>query len=229
MESFDCERAQRMLRVADVAVGKYSVGRMTMDHLLHYMLTYVLLPRKRNHRSVNKEDLIILWAMVKEYELNWPYLIAHKLMYYTTGQIERGLGHGMLWTKVFDHFGIDLSGKDTVTIGNENAITTKHLNQMRRNVSVVVGGDNEGEAADKGVPHQPGVGSSSRFPSKLMESFSQGVQFFCSAWGESFQNMGERLDSFEAHLTSLEDEVRWLRDDIRGLYDRFPGSEDQGF
>ncbi|MED6151158.1 hypothetical protein PIB30_079610 [Stylosanthes scabra] len=97
MVNFDCEVAQRMLRVTNVTSEKYSIGRMTTDHrLLHYVLTYVLLPRKGNHRTVNEEDLIILWATVKECELNWPYLITHKLMYYTTGQIETGLGHSMI-------------------------------------------------------------------------------------------------------------------------------------
>ncbi|MED6162628.1 hypothetical protein PIB30_072296 [Stylosanthes scabra] len=218
MGSFHNERVQRTLQVASAAGRKYSVGK-TMDHRhLHYVLTYVLLPRKGNHGTLSEEDLIILWAMVKEHELNWPYLIAYHLMSYTIGQ-----------TKVLKHFNIDLSGEDAVPVSDENAITLRHLNQMRRNVNATVGGNNEGKAAGEDIPHQPGVGSSYQFPPELMESFSQGVQSFRSAWGENFQNMGRRLDGFEAQLTNQEDEVRGLGNDIRGWFDQFLRSNDQGF
>ncbi|MED6187775.1 hypothetical protein PIB30_079711 [Stylosanthes scabra] len=85
----DSECVQQTLQVASVARGKYLVGRMTTDHrLLHYVLTYMLLPRKGNHGTLSEEDLIILWAMVKELELSWPYLIGYHLMSYTIGQVD---------------------------------------------------------------------------------------------------------------------------------------------
>ncbi|MED6223605.1 hypothetical protein PIB30_075545 [Stylosanthes scabra] len=124
LRSYDYERAQRMLRVTTITVGKYSVGGMsTNHHLLHYMLTYILLPRKGNHGIINEEDLIILWAMVEKREINWPYLMAHRLMIYAFGKLGPCLGHGMLWTKVFEYLGIDLSGEDAVPIDVGNVIT----------------------------------------------------------------------------------------------------------
>ncbi|MED6116434.1 hypothetical protein PIB30_100323 [Stylosanthes scabra] len=179
----------------------------THHHLLHYMMTYVLLPRKGNHGTVNEEYLIILWAMVKKHEINWPYLITHKLLTYAFGQLGPGLGHDMLWTKVFEYLGIDLSGEEVVAIGDGNAITHKHLNQMRRNLNVAGAENVADEAANEDVPYQPGVSLATQFPPKLMEAFSQGVQTFHSEWGGNFQRVGRRLDGFEARLISRANET----------------------
>ncbi|MED6214101.1 hypothetical protein PIB30_099737 [Stylosanthes scabra] len=144
------------------------------------MLSYVWLPRKGNHGTLSEEDLIILWSMVEKIELNWPYLIAHHLMNYTMSQVELGLGHDMLWTKVFEHFGIDLSGENAIPIDDGNAITSKHLNRMRICTKATVEEDDVDEAVDEDVSRQSGASSATQFPPELMELFSQSVQPFHS-------------------------------------------------
>ncbi|MED6227122.1 hypothetical protein PIB30_110444, partial [Stylosanthes scabra] len=68
------------------ASGKYPISRMSTTHrLLLYMVSYVLLPRKRNHGTATEEDLPIIWAMAQEKQVNWPYLIAHKMVKYSRG------------------------------------------------------------------------------------------------------------------------------------------------
>ncbi|MED6153354.1 hypothetical protein PIB30_101168 [Stylosanthes scabra] len=184
------ERAIQMLQLTGLSGGKYSMRNSTMDHrLLHFMISYVLLPRKGNHRTVNEGDLIILCAKADGVALNWPFLIAYELYYYTIRQVESGLGHGMLWTKVFEYLGIDLSGEEAVPVGEDNAITQRQLNQMRRNLNVAGAGVGNvaDEAGDEDIPQQPVVGSAQQFPPELMESFSQGIQSFRSAWGENSQ------------------------------------------
>ncbi|MED6141553.1 hypothetical protein PIB30_104649 [Stylosanthes scabra] len=51
------------------------------------MVSYVLLPRKRNHGTATEEDLPIIWAMAQEKQINWPYLIAHKMVKYSRGAV----------------------------------------------------------------------------------------------------------------------------------------------
>ncbi|MED6148236.1 hypothetical protein PIB30_051164 [Stylosanthes scabra] len=102
------------------------------------MLSYVWLPRKGNHGVVTEEDLVLLWAMVTKVKLNWAYLIARRLRLHGFGPIETGLGHAVLWTKIFEHLGIDLSGEKAVLVGDENAITLKHLNKMGRGPKVTM-------------------------------------------------------------------------------------------
>ncbi|MED6112857.1 hypothetical protein PIB30_065525 [Stylosanthes scabra] len=131
------EQAIQALHLTGLSGGKYSVRNMTTDHrLLHFMISYVLLPRAGNHGPISEEDLIILWAMVDEVKLNCSFLIAYELYYYTIHQIESGLGHSMLWTKVFEYLGLDLSGEQAITVGEDNAITQRQLNQMRRNLNI---------------------------------------------------------------------------------------------
>ncbi|MED6201577.1 hypothetical protein PIB30_096392 [Stylosanthes scabra] len=159
------EQAIETLRLSGLPGVKYSVRNMTTDHqLLHFMLSYVLIPRAGNHGTVSEEDLIILLVMVEEVRLNWPLLLVYQLYYYSIRQVESGLGHGMLWTKVFEYLGIDLSGEEAVPVGEDNAITQRQLNQMRRNLNVAGVENVAVEAGDEDIPHQ--------FPPELMESFS---------------------------------------------------------
>ncbi|MED6162340.1 hypothetical protein PIB30_069465 [Stylosanthes scabra] len=135
--------------------------------------------------------------MVKEWELNWPYFISHKMLRYTTGR-----GMACARPTYFVRLGFDHSREVTVTVGDENAITSRHLNQVRRG-ELGIGGNDERETA--------------------------GPQAFHSDRREGFQSMGEQLNNFEAHLTIQVDEIHGLRDDIRNYFNQFPRSDDQGF
>ncbi|MED6165908.1 hypothetical protein PIB30_104041 [Stylosanthes scabra] len=85
-DEFDKMEAARFLNLGPAASGKYPISRMSTTHrLLLYMVSYVLLPRKRNHGTATEEDLPIIWAMAQEKQINWPYLIAHKMVKYSRG------------------------------------------------------------------------------------------------------------------------------------------------
>ncbi|MED6209808.1 hypothetical protein PIB30_058288 [Stylosanthes scabra] len=173
-----------------------------------------------NHGTVSEEDLIILLVMVEEVRLNWPFLLAYQLYYYSIRQVESGLEHGMLWTKVFEYLGIP--------VGENNAITQRQLNQMRRNLNIAGAGDVADEAGDEDIPQQPVVGSAQQFPPELMEPFSQGIQPFRSAWGENSLNLGRQLDGLETQFTRHGEKIHGLREEIRGWFDQFPRSGGQG-
>ncbi|MED6133909.1 hypothetical protein PIB30_032590 [Stylosanthes scabra] len=53
-------------------------------------------------------------------------------MGYTDSSCGAFLGHGMLWTKIFEHFNLDLSGEEAVYITEENIITSRSLNVKPR-------------------------------------------------------------------------------------------------
>ncbi|MED6189438.1 hypothetical protein PIB30_096010 [Stylosanthes scabra] len=133
LTSFDSETATQWLRVSRITGKKYSISAMKTDHrLLQYMLSYIWLPRRGNHGVLTEEDLIILWAIVQKVTLNWLYLIAQHLVYSTASSLNTGLGHGALWTKIFEDLGVDLSGEEAVLVDDNNAITSHHLNKMGR-------------------------------------------------------------------------------------------------
>ncbi|MED6165526.1 hypothetical protein PIB30_100368 [Stylosanthes scabra] len=110
LKSFSSEGAVQRLRVSRIGGGK-----------------------RGNHGVLTEEDLIILWAMVEKVKLNWPCLIVRHLVNCTTScLVNTGLGHGVLWTKIFEHLGIDLSGEEAALVDDKNTITTRHLNKMGR-------------------------------------------------------------------------------------------------
>ncbi|MED6107357.1 hypothetical protein PIB30_013206 [Stylosanthes scabra] len=174
----DGKDAQERLLVLPLSGGKYSVRRMSTDHrLLQYMLSYVWLLRKENHGVVIEEDLIILWAMVTKTKLNWAYLVARRLRWYEYGPVEAGLGHGMLWTKIFEHLGIDLSGEQAVPVGAKNAITLRHLNKMGRGPKVTTEENEEDEVAI----------SATQFPPEFMGSFTRACNPFVKSGVKDFK------------------------------------------
>ncbi|MED6177814.1 hypothetical protein PIB30_101612, partial [Stylosanthes scabra] len=116
----------RELRLEYAAPGKYAVSRMSTDHrLLLYVLSYVLLPRKSNHGTATDEDLLILWAIVNEKQIHWPYMMAHRMLRYSQGKATSFLGLTHLWTGLFEMVPLDLSCEEvadtTEGIGEEAA------------------------------------------------------------------------------------------------------------
>ncbi|MED6114116.1 hypothetical protein PIB30_077240 [Stylosanthes scabra] len=126
---FDMMDAVRELRLEPAVSGKSTVSRMTTVFLL-YVLSYVLLPRKSNHGTTTEEDLLILWAMIKEKQIHWPYLMAHRMLRYSHGKANSFLGHVHLWTNIFEIAPLDLTREEVVTPGETNVITSKNINQM---------------------------------------------------------------------------------------------------
>ncbi|MED6128548.1 hypothetical protein PIB30_098971, partial [Stylosanthes scabra] len=133
---FEKMDAARALRLDPASSGKYHVSRMTTTHrLLLYVISRILMPRKSNHGSATEEDLILLWAMINEKQINWPYLMAHKLVEYSHGKVNSALGLPHLWGKVFPLIPLDVSQEEFVASKPEFAITSKNINQMRRDLA----------------------------------------------------------------------------------------------
>ncbi|MED6151838.1 hypothetical protein PIB30_086192 [Stylosanthes scabra] len=206
LTSFDSEIAAQRLRVSRITGKKHSVSAMRTDHrLLQYMLSYIWLPRKGNHGVLTEEDLIILWAMVRK--------------------VNTGLGHGALWTRIFKHLGVDLSGEEAVLVDDKNAITTRHLNKMGRGPKAKA---ERNEDAGEGSSNPQNVSSSTHFTPEFMESFTQGMQSLHSSWSEGVQGMDQRLDGYESRLSNRTKEIQELGNDMHRFFSHAAQSEDQG-
>ncbi|MED6201262.1 hypothetical protein PIB30_093162 [Stylosanthes scabra] len=158
----------RGLRLEHAASGKYAISRMSTDHrLLLYVLSYVLLPRKSNHGSASKEDLLILWAIVQEKQIHWPYLMAHRMLRYSQGKSTSYLAHAHLLTKVFEITPLDLMREDNVEPEISHAITSKNIHQMQRNlVDPADIADDVGIDVGAGAQPQVETGTSSQIPTE---------------------------------------------------------------
>ncbi|MED6139297.1 hypothetical protein PIB30_082467 [Stylosanthes scabra] len=172
-DEFSKATAVRDLHLEHAAPGKYAVSRMSTDHcLLLYVLSYVLLPRKSNHGTATEEDLLILWVIGNEKQIHWPYLMANRLFRYSQGRSGSFLALAHLWTGLFEMAPLDLSREEVVNPGSANIITSKNINQMRRNLvnqTDAAEGVGEEAAGDMPMPDtqpQPTVGTSSQVPTE---------------------------------------------------------------
>ncbi|MED6172462.1 hypothetical protein PIB30_050339 [Stylosanthes scabra] len=73
---------------------------------LLYLVTYVLEPRVTSHGNIADEDLVLMWAMVNEVKINWPYLILHHMLRLKEKILPVVLIIYALWTRIFNYLGI---------------------------------------------------------------------------------------------------------------------------
>ncbi|MED6210531.1 hypothetical protein PIB30_064975 [Stylosanthes scabra] len=162
------------LRLDPASSGKYHVSRMTTTHyLLLYVISRMLMLRKSNHGSTIEEDLILLWAMINEKQINWPYLMAHKLVEYSHGK------------------------EEFVASKPEFAITSKNINQMRRDLA-------NPDGAEDDVPER---NIRPRADARVDEGFAK---------------ITDRIGSIDISLISQAEEMRMLRDRFLELVGEVP-------
>ncbi|MED6141694.1 hypothetical protein PIB30_106025, partial [Stylosanthes scabra] len=114
--NYSKENACTMFNIP-IGTPKPTVGLLNVEHrLLHYFLTYVLVPRSGNHGLILDEDLEIMWRMVNGQQINWVHLIATHMRRTKPGN-SKGLPYAILWTAIFKYVGIDLSQADKKRLG----------------------------------------------------------------------------------------------------------------
>ncbi|MED6116146.1 hypothetical protein PIB30_097438 [Stylosanthes scabra] len=134
--NYSKENACTMFNVP-IGTPKPTVGLLNVEHrLLHYFLTYVLVPRSGNHSLILDEDLEIMWRMVNGQQINWVHLIVTHMRRTKPGNT-KGLPYAILWTAIFKYVGINLSQADKKKLGYNHCIYTHVLNHMKRNVQEV--------------------------------------------------------------------------------------------
>ncbi|MED6165480.1 hypothetical protein PIB30_099916 [Stylosanthes scabra] len=227
----------RALRLDSPAAGKYHISRMTTTHrLLLYAISYMLMSRKSNHGTATEEDLILLWAMINEKQINWPYLMAHKLVNYSHGKINSALGLPHLWSKVFPLIPLDVSHEEFVASSSDFTITSKHINQMRRDLANPDAA--EGYVPERNVRPRMDAGSSSQAPREAgetsqsqpnyMEILLKSFEALQARVDEGFAKLTNRIDSIDISLISQAEEMWMLRDRFLESVGEFPSTTRDG-
>ncbi|MED6141675.1 hypothetical protein PIB30_105802 [Stylosanthes scabra] len=208
----------------------------TTHRLLLYMVSYVLLPRKRNHGMATEEDLPIIWAMAQEKQINWPYLIAHKMVKFS--RATANLGHAHLWTRILESLDFDLTRERVIEPSKVNAITRKNINQMRRNLlgPADEGGDDEDEAMEDVHPtFEAGTSSQvlteAEAPPQLQPDYAEFIQRgfddMRTLMSEGFSSLSDRMDRLDIQMTNQSVEIQDLRGEFRSFRDSFQRSGHQ--
>ncbi|MED6134729.1 hypothetical protein PIB30_039731 [Stylosanthes scabra] len=230
-KEFEKMDAAQALCLDPASSGKYHISRMTTTHrLLLYVISCILVLQKSNHGTATKEDLILLWAMVNEKQINWPYLMAHKLVDYSLGNVNSALGLPHLWLKVFPLIPLDVSQEQFVASSSDFAITSKNINQMWRDLA-------NPDAAEEDIPERnvcprADVGSSSQAPWETGETSRSQPNFveillkrfeaLQARVDKGFAKITDRIDSIDIYLISQVEEMRMLRDRFLELVGEVP-------
>ncbi|MED6138699.1 hypothetical protein PIB30_076913 [Stylosanthes scabra] len=99
---------------------------------IHYFLVWIILPRTHNNGVVMDDELVILWAMVHDLDINWSYFIVQHMKKIQEGSTTLGLPYVILWTKIFKHLNIDLSNAIEKGLKETNCINIATLHKMGR-------------------------------------------------------------------------------------------------
>ncbi|MED6138594.1 hypothetical protein PIB30_075737 [Stylosanthes scabra] len=177
--------------------------------VLHYILNYVLMPRAHGHGHVTDDDLVIMYAMVNEITINWTYFIVQHMLRFTKGQSSTGFGYVCLWSRIFNHFRIDLSEEVSKTFGNSGVIDIRTLHHMGRAME-------EEEAPQAHQAHQApqtpqasheAQAGPSQQPSMLdLMHVLQRIEQNQDRMDRQFQCVDRRLHRIEQYLEIEEDE-----------------------
>ncbi|MED6190480.1 hypothetical protein PIB30_106331 [Stylosanthes scabra] len=201
-DEFDKLEAAKFLNLGPAVSGKYPISRMSTTHrLLLHMVSYVLLPRKRNHGAATEEDLPIIWAMAQEKQINWPYLIAHKMVKYSRGAATTSLGHAHLWTRILESLDFDL---------------TRERDQLMREVTMRMRPWRPTEAE---APPQ--------FQPDYTELIQRGFDDMRTLMSEGFTSLSDRMDRLDIQMTNQSVEIQDLRGEFRSFRDSFQRSGHQ--
>ncbi|MED6180431.1 hypothetical protein PIB30_010362 [Stylosanthes scabra] len=183
----------------------------------------------KNQSTVNEEDRLILWAMAKGKQIQWPYLLANQMLKFSQGTVDSYLGHTHLWTKIFEAAGIDVSCEKAETPGIANVITTKNINFMRQNT---VNQANEAGDASKDVVAEdvhmvdvqpqvevvpsPQVPPEVEVPPPVQQVIKEFIQIGFEGMRdmvtEGFARLSNHLDDLDTRMASLQDEFQSFRD-----------------
>ncbi|MED6175111.1 hypothetical protein PIB30_075383 [Stylosanthes scabra] len=200
------QRANEMFNINRQPKKKVLVNVLTTEmRVLHYLLVYVIMPRSYGHGHIKEEDVITMWAMVNEIKINWTYFIVQHMIRFTKGLSSSGFGYVCLWTKLFNHFKIDVSGEARKGMAPTSVINIRTLHHMGRNLE-----EQEHEEEDQ-EPQEEAQAGPSEQPSmrdlmQMIQSLGQNMDNRFQRIEDNQTRMDRRLQRMERHMNIQEGE-----------------------
>ncbi|KAF1894547.1 hypothetical protein Lal_00039648 [Lupinus albus] len=105
-------------------------GYLTLeDRLVHYFLTYVILPKFSNHSQISDIELQLMYAIKYNIKLNWTKMIMQQMCHVPGSQSP--LPYAIFITKILEHFGVSLDGETKVALNlRETKVDIEAVHKM---------------------------------------------------------------------------------------------------
>ncbi|KAF1898766.1 hypothetical protein Lal_00000668 [Lupinus albus] len=107
-----------------------SAGHLTLeDRLVHYFLTYFILPKFSNHSQISDIELQLMYAIKYNIKINWDKKIMQQ-MWHVRGS-QSPFSYAIFITKILEHFGVSLDGETKVTLNlRESKVDIEIVHKM---------------------------------------------------------------------------------------------------
>ncbi|KAF1889305.1 hypothetical protein Lal_00024628 [Lupinus albus] len=107
-----------------------STGYLTLeDRLIHYFLSYVILPKFSNHSQISDIELQLMYAIKFNIKINWTKMIMNK-MWHVRGY-QSLLPYAIFISKILEHFGVPLEGETKVALNlRESKVDIEVVHKM---------------------------------------------------------------------------------------------------
>ncbi|KAF1877079.1 hypothetical protein Lal_00033633 [Lupinus albus] len=107
-----------------------SVGYLKLeDRLLHYFLSYVILPKFSNHSQISDIELQLMYAMKYNIKINWAQMIMRQMWNVCSSQSP--LPYALFITKILELFGVSDAGETKVALNlRESKIDVEVVHKM---------------------------------------------------------------------------------------------------
>ncbi|KAF1896094.1 hypothetical protein Lal_00043032 [Lupinus albus] len=102
---------------------------MLEDRLIHYFLSYVILPNFSNHSQISDIELQLMYAIKFNIKINWTKMIMNQMWH--VGSSQSPLPYTIFITKILEHFGVPLEGETKVALNlRENKVDIEVVHKM---------------------------------------------------------------------------------------------------
>ncbi|KAF1862056.1 hypothetical protein Lal_00026573 [Lupinus albus] len=99
------------------------------DRLIHYFLSYVILPKFSNHSQISDIDLQLMYAIKFNIKINWTKMIMNQM--WRVRDYQSSLPYAIFITKILEHFGVPLEGETKVALNlRESKVDIEVVHKM---------------------------------------------------------------------------------------------------
>ncbi|KAF1858963.1 hypothetical protein Lal_00000785 [Lupinus albus] len=107
-----------------------SAGHLKLeDRLLHYLLSYVILPKFSNHSQISGIELQLMYAIKFNIKINWAEMIMRQM--WNVRDTQSPLPYSIFITNFLQHFGVSTNGETKVPLNlRESKIDVDVIHKM---------------------------------------------------------------------------------------------------
>jgi len=121
------------LRNPRVAMKGFHVGGLVMNpSIIAFIIVCIITPRGHNHYVLHEEDLILMYCILNQMEVNWAYVLGEQMMR-SKRLVDYKIPYVVLVLKLIEYFCVPLDGELSEHVKQHHEVTTVTLHKIGLN------------------------------------------------------------------------------------------------